>query len=113
MRSAATVAVTAALTAGLAVAAAPIAFAAEVGAPQVVDYPETETPPGEVLPSVVPSPQPTPSTTPPAQVRSVTASRTLPFTGGELVLVVAAGAGAVGAGGALIAAGRRRGSHGA
>lgn len=66
------------------------------------------TEPPSVLPSVLTS-------TPATAVRSST-TRTpssLPFTGGELVLVSVAGVAAVGGGIALVAAGRRRSSDSA
>lgn len=46
--------------------------------------------------------------TPPADVESVSSPSTLPFTGGEVVLLTGLGVGAVAAGAVLVAAGRRR-----
>lgn len=60
--------------------------------------------PPAVLPTTVPSaPAVLGRTTPPTE-----GPTTLPFTGGELVLVSAAGLAAVGGGAALVLAGRRR-----
>ena len=113
-RAAATVLATAALTAGLGLPGAGVAFAA-VGDPAEMEYPGTTTPPGQVLDrdeeAAVGGTTTTRTRTRP---RAVTSTRaTLPFTGGELVLVATAGAGAVGAGAALVVASRRRGPQSA
>ncbi len=122
-RAAATVLATAALTAGLGLPGAGIALA-DVGGQETVTYPGQTTPPGAVLPAtqnnavlpatqnnaVLPATQNNTggrtTTRKPRVVRDTRA--TLPFTGGELVALVSVGAGAVGAGAALVVATRRR-----
>lgn len=64
-------------------------------------------PPTQVLPSTVSSPPPVTAVRG-ATTRTAESPSVLPFTGGELVLVSLAGAGALAAGGALLVAGRRR-----
>jgi hypothetical protein len=109
-RAAATVLTTTLLGLGLGGPAAGVA-AATVGADQTVQYPGTVAPGGEVRnnrPTVrdnQPAAAPVARTTRP---RVADSRQTLPFTGGELVALVAVGAGAVGAGAALVVATRRR-----
>ena len=101
-RAAATVLATAALTAGLCGPGVAVASANIVGDSQTVQYPGSVAPGGNVLPDR----QAGNGTTTRARVSDDRA--TLPFTGGELVALVTAGAGAVGAGAALVVATRRR-----
>ena len=111
-RAAANTLATVALTAGLGLTGAGVASAA-VGEPAEMEYPGTTTPPGAVLDQDEEAATGGTTTTR-SRVRSVTSSRaTLPFTGGELVVLVTAGAGAVGAGAALVVATRRRGPQSA
>lgn len=60
--------------------------------------------PPAVLPTTITRPVEAPRT----EVRSAVTPATLPFTGGELVLLSTAGAAAVAGGAALVVAGRRR-----
>jgi hypothetical protein len=83
------------LATGLAVGAAPVAFAAD----NCAAY-------GSQCPSVAPT---TLSATPTVKGTTLTKEpSTLPFTGGEFVLMGSAGAIALGAGSALVLASRRR-----
>ena len=102
-RAAATVLATAFLGLGLGGPAAGVAAAATVGADQTAQYPGTVAPGGQVQNN-------RPTTTPVRTTRPRVADtrRTLPFTGGEVVALVTVGAGAVGAGAALVVATRRR-----
>jgi hypothetical protein len=96
MRRSASLTVAAALSGGALLLAAPAALA------QTADYSGT----GEEVLSTV---QSRPGVAEVAEQSGVAGSpATLPFTGGEIVLISAAGAAAVAAGAALVVGGRRR-----
>jgi hypothetical protein len=101
-RAAASVLATTFLGLGLGGPAAGVAAAAVVGADQTAQYPGSVAPGGEV--------QNDRQTVTPVRTttRPRADNRQLPFTGGELVAIVSVGAGAVGAGAALVVATRRR-----
>jgi hypothetical protein len=71
-------------------------------------YSGTCTEPPGVLPSTLVSTPPAVDDTQVAVTQSSTSPSTLPFTGGELVLISVVGLGAVAGGVVLVAAGRRR-----
>jgi hypothetical protein len=83
----------------LLVAGAPLALA------QTADYTGTEDTDTGVLSGVTTRTPVTSSTT---VSNARTSPTTLPFTGGEVILIAAAGAAAVAAGAGMIASGRRR-----
>lgn len=97
------------LRAGTVVAVSALAVLAPIvpASAQVCDaYSGTcATPPTSVLPETLTRGS---AQVHPAQVSSGAAPTTLPFTGGELVLLSTAGAGALAAGTVLVMAGRRR-----
>ena len=114
MRRSAPALATVALTAGLVGSGATSAWAT-TGDPETFTYPDVTTPPGAVQPNTPGKPSGVGTVVTPRATqatRTVTATTTLPFTGGELVLLVTAGAAALGAGGALVVAARRRPSQG-
>lgn len=111
-RAAATALATTFLGLGLGGPGAGIAAAATVGADQTVQYPGSVAPGGQVQDN---RQQPAPAAVKARTTRPRVADtrQTLPFTGGELVAIVTVGAGAVGAGAALVVATRRRGPQSA